>query len=378
MSRSPQLRKQLLATVRADCENRPGTYRMIADNDRVIYVGKSRRVRTRLLSYFRAKGRRNKAARILRHAVRIEWEYAPNEFSALLNELRLIKRYRPHFNRAMVTDEWPRAYIALTADPVPALRIVRRTDDTDAAMIWGPFRKVTALQEAVQVLAELSGVRDCAIDPQARGTLARPLWFTDTPTPPTASRHRAPACFRGQLGSCSAPCIGQGSRTDYEDAVRRAGRFLDSGDDTLLNAATQRMEEAATALHFERAAIWRDKASRLAWLRTRLTHFQASMDRLSFRYNVPALDGQDPSNGRVYVIRRGTVRAEFPWPLSREDNARIDEAARALLHAQESAEIDIPNHDLDEFYLVASWFRRHPEERRHTERYRQTPGSGSR
>lgn len=103
MSRSPQLRKQLLATVRADCENRPGTYRMIADNDRVIYVGKSRRVRTRLLSYFRAKGRRNKAARILRHAVRIEWEYAPNEFSALLNELRLIKRYRPHFNRAMAT-----------------------------------------------------------------------------------------------------------------------------------------------------------------------------------------------------------------------------------------------------------------------------------
>ena len=120
MSRSPQIRRQLLATVRATCDNRPGTYRMLAENERVIYVGKSRRLRTRLLSYFRAKGRRNKAARIIRHAVHIEWQYAPNEFSALLDELRLIKRFRPHFNRAMMTDEWPRAYIALTSDPIGA------------------------------------------------------------------------------------------------------------------------------------------------------------------------------------------------------------------------------------------------------------------
>lgn len=369
MSRSPQLRKQLLAAVRAGCENRPGTYRMLADNDRVIYVGKSRRVRTRLLSYFRAKGRRNKAARIIRHAVRIEWEYAPNEFSALLHELRLIKRHRPHFNRAMVTDEWPRAYIALTADPVPALRIVRRTDDAGAAVLWGPFRKVTALHDAVQVLAELSGVRDCAIDAQGRGGLSRPLWFTDIPAPPSAARHRAPACFRGALGSCCAPCIGEGTRAGYADAVSRARAFLELGEDTLLSIASQRMEEAATALHFERAAIWRDKASRLTWLRTRLTHFQASMDRLSFRYNVPAPEGDDPARGRVYLIRRGTVRAEFPWPLSHEDDVLIDDAARALLQTRESEEIDIPNHDLDEFYLVASWFRRHQDERRHIVRY---------
>ncbi len=374
MNRSLQLRRQLLATVRAECENRPGTYRMLAENDRVIYVGKSRQLRTRLLSYFRAKGRRDKAARIVRHTTRIEWDYAPNEFSALLHELRLIKKYRPHFNRVMVTDEWPRAYIALTSDPVPALRVVRRTDDAGAALLWGPFRKVTALHSAVQVLAEVSGVRDCAIDATGRGALSRPLWFADAPMPANATRHRSPACFRGSLGSCCAPCIGQGTGADYFSAVQRARAFLEQGDDSLRAVASQRMLEASEALHFERAAIWRDKVAQLDWLRTRLTHFQASMDRLSFRYNVPAANGEDPATGRVYLIRRGTVRAEFAWPLDAAAEAPIDTVARTLFHHPDPKDIDIPNHDLDEFYLVASWFRRHPEEREHTTRYPTLPG----
>src|SRR5688572_11829546 len=87
----------LRADVRARAENRPGVYRMIGPSDEVLYVGKSIRVRTRLLSYFRAE-RGEKAAEIVGHAHRIEWEYVPSEFAALLHEFRLIKRYRPPYN----------------------------------------------------------------------------------------------------------------------------------------------------------------------------------------------------------------------------------------------------------------------------------------
>src|SRR5687768_9816544 len=86
------------ATVREGATDRPGIYRMIAEDGEVLYVGKSKQVRTRLLSYFRCAYPAEKGGRILRSAHSIDWEYTPSEFGALLRELRLIKRFRPRFN----------------------------------------------------------------------------------------------------------------------------------------------------------------------------------------------------------------------------------------------------------------------------------------
>ncbi len=356
------LRRALLVQVKASCENRPGTYRMLGDDGRVLYVGQSRALRTRLLSYFRAKGRRNKAARILRHAFTITWDYAPDEFGALLHELRLIKQHRPHFNHAMVSDEWPRAYIALTGGPVPGLRVIRRTDDARAAGLWGPFRRVVDLAEAVRVLADVTGVRDCALDEPAAG--ARTLRFADMPAPRGLPRHRTPGCLRAEIGSCPGPCIGAGDSRAYEDAVRAARAFLEARDDTPLRIARERMTQASAALAFERAAVWRDRAERLAWLFDRVSRFHASMDRLTFRYDTTTPDGA----GRVYFVRRGTVRAEAPSPVTPDEHARLDALAARIFHAPEPRDADVPLHDLDEFYIVASWFRRRPEELKRTMR----------
>ncbi|HUE77534.1 MAG TPA: nucleotide excision repair endonuclease, partial [Longimicrobiales bacterium] len=87
----------LRAYVRDHAENRPGVYRLIGPEEQVLYVGKSIRIRSRLLSYFRAD-RAEKAAEILTFARRVEWDDLPSEFSALLREFRLIRRLRPPFN----------------------------------------------------------------------------------------------------------------------------------------------------------------------------------------------------------------------------------------------------------------------------------------
>ena len=90
--------QQLRQRVRARAENRPAVYRMLDADGRIIYVGKAKRLRTRLLTYFRAEYPDDKAARILYAAHDITWDYAPSEFAAYLGELRQIKQYRPHFN----------------------------------------------------------------------------------------------------------------------------------------------------------------------------------------------------------------------------------------------------------------------------------------
>src|SRR6202048_5401173 len=86
------------STVKDGAAERPGIYRMLSGEGEVLYVGKSKRVRSRLLSYFRCAFPEEKGARIVREAHRIEWEYQPSEFAALLEGLRLLKRFPPRFN----------------------------------------------------------------------------------------------------------------------------------------------------------------------------------------------------------------------------------------------------------------------------------------
>jgi excinuclease ABC subunit C len=346
---------------------------MLSQNGTVVYVGQSRVLRTRLLSYFRAKGARDKAARILRHAFNIQWEYAPTEFGALLRELRLIKLHRPHFNSQMVTDEWPRGYVALVGGAVPALRVVARSDYADAEAMYGPFRKVSALREAVRALAEVTGVRDCTIDDPERGNAARTLWFADTGRARKSSRPvaesatlphaRVAGCLRHDIGTCSAPCIGRGASAAYRDRVAVARSFLDGSSNAVIECITTDMLAAAESLQFERAASVRDRLARLTWLHERLHQFHANVDRLTFRYHAIGPDGGE----HVYLVRRGTVRAERAAPLSVEDVGAWEVQARQIFAGTDPSGGDIPLHDLDEFHLIASWFRRRPSEKARTQ-----------
>ena len=109
---------QLRDRVRALAENRPAVYRMIDATGRVLYVGKAKRLRTRLLTYFRAEYPDDKAARILYAASDIGWEYVPSEFAAYLGELRQIRRYRPYFNhRGNLTRR--AVFIKVSGGPAP-------------------------------------------------------------------------------------------------------------------------------------------------------------------------------------------------------------------------------------------------------------------
>ena len=337
---------------------------MLGPSGLVLYVGQSRRLRTRLLSYFRARGRRNKAARILRHAHRIEWEYAPTEFGALLRELRLIKQYRPTFNAMLVTDEWPRGYVALSGGPVPGLRVVPRSDDPQAVALFGPFRKVSLLRDAVRALADAMGIRDCSLDDAPRKTGARSLWFSADDATSRAGtrvreRTRVPGCLRHAVGTCVGPCIGGGDSAAYRAAAHDVRAFLEGRGDAPIVRLQNAMHDAAHALNFEHAAVLRDKLERVTWLHERVQKFHANVDRLTFRYHAR---GEGDAEW-VYLIRRGTVRAELPMPTSADGHAAMDQLALRIFNEPDVSGADIPTHDLDEFYLVASWFRRRPDER---------------
>src|SRR5437773_4763023 len=140
------------STVRDGAADRPGIYRMLSSDGEILYVGKSKRVRSRLLSYFRCAYPEEKGARILRSAEKIEWEYTPSEFAALLQELRLIKRFRPRYNVAMKRDGRNYAFIKLTKGAAPKLLVVRGPTGEDADIYYGPFVGALRVGEPLRAL----------------------------------------------------------------------------------------------------------------------------------------------------------------------------------------------------------------------------------
>jgi excinuclease ABC subunit C len=335
--------------VRDTAKDRPGVYRMIASDGEIVYVGKSKRIRSRLLSYFRCAFPEEKGARILRDADRIEWEYVPSEFAALLLELRLIKRYRPRFNVAMKRDGRNYCFIKLTKGPAPKLVVVRGPGHDDSSIYYGPFVGAMGVGEAVRELNDVLGLRDCATD-QRMHFADQPELFDFAP--------RTPGCIRYEVKKCLGPCVGGCSVQQYDERLLLARAFLDGVDDGPMNHLRGEMEAASERLEYERAAVLRDKLKRLEALRGQFGRLRFAVETLSFVYTVPGDDGDD----RVYLIRRGRVRAETTSPKTTDDAAGLMTLIDQVFTPTERITGQIPTHEIDELLLLSSWFRRFPGE----------------
>lgn len=342
--------KELRGLVRRQAEDRPGVYRMVSEGGEVVYVGKSKRVRSRLMSYFRAVFPDEKGARIVREASAIEWSYVPSEFAALLEELRQIKRLRPRFNHAMKRDGRNYAFVGITREPAPRLVVLRGTGTRGESVVYGPFTGALWLRDALRELSDALGLRDCTHDRRMRYSDQQEIFVL----PP-----RTPGCIRYEIGKCLGPCVAATSAAAYRDRVSQARAFLDGTNYGPIEQLGLLMQDASERLEFERAGVLRDKRQRLEDLRDRFDRMRFAAESLTFAYHVEGLDGDD----RVYLIRRGVVRAELPAPKSRKDEAVLHDAVKKVVaDTPFTSARSIPQHEVDELLVIAAWFRAHPEE----------------
>jgi excinuclease ABC subunit C len=340
-------RSGLRSRVQAEAENRPGIYRFLGPRRELLYVGKSIRIRTRLLSYFRA--REGKARELLRVASGVEWEYVPNEFEAILREFRLIRAFRPRFN---VQHRRHRrfAWIRVTREAAPRI-VATRSPRPDGSHFFGPFPATRSLPHALRELAGLVGLRDCPAK--------TPMAFADQLD--LLSVPRSPGCPRADLGSCPAPCASACTRGEYLRGVEEVTAFLEGQSDVPLERLQRRMDAAVRSRGFEVAARLRDREARLRALRDRVVEAEREREALSFVYPVPGVD----EGSRVYLLQGGRVQLTLDEP-SRGDAGARDRMAQALRSA--SRREPTPPESLsephrEELFLVAGWFRTHPEER---------------
>lgn len=217
---------------------KPGVYLMLNEEGTVIYVGKASSLRNRVRSYFRAAGKQPpKVQAMVNHVADFEYIVTDSEVEALILECNLIKEHRPKYNISLRDDKhYPYLKLTVTQD-YPRLVVVRSMKK-DGNRYFGPYTQVGALNDTVRLLRRLFPLRTCS-----DSTLAR------QPRP----------CLNYHIGRCLAPCREEVSKEAYGEVVREVILFLEGKQEDLLRRLKEKMEQAAAALQFEKAAEYRDQ-----------------------------------------------------------------------------------------------------------------------
>ena len=216
----------------------PGVYLWKGRDGTTLYVGKAKRLRSRVRSYF---GNDQLESVKTRHLVGliadVETIVVPTEAHALILEANLIKEYRPRFNIALRDDKsYP--YIKVTIhEPFPRVYVTRRLED-DGAKYFGPYTDVGAMRRSLNVVKRIFTVRSCNHD--------MPAQMPERP------------CLDYYIKRCKAPCILAQSQHDYGAMIDEVLLFLSGRPDEVVRRITERMDLASEQLDFERAAELRD------------------------------------------------------------------------------------------------------------------------
>ena len=219
----------------------PGVYRFRDADGRVLYVGKAKNLRARLSNYFAPlRSLHERTRRMVTTAASVEWTVVASDVDSLQLEYMWIKEFDPPFN-VRYRDDKSYPFLAVTlADEAPRV-IVTRNRRIPGAKYFGPYPKVWAVHDTIDLMIRVFPIRTCS-DSSYKKAMAsgRP-------------------CFPGQIGRCGGPCSMKVSIEEHRAMVDDFVAFMSGGDQRFARELTARMKEAAAAMDYESAAVYRDK-----------------------------------------------------------------------------------------------------------------------
>ncbi|MFG6177747.1 excinuclease ABC subunit UvrC [Halomonas sp. THAF12] len=235
--------RHFLATV----TQAPGVYRMLDERGETLYVGKARRLKARLASYFRG-ALNTKTQALVGRIADIQVTVTNSETEALLLEQTLIKEQRPPYN-ILLRDDKSYPFVFVTdRHPFPALEYKRARTRHDDGRYLGPYPSSSAVRESLSLMQKIFRIRNCE---------------------DSVFAHRTRPCLQYQIGRCSAPCVDYIEEADYRRDLEHAIQCLEGKSEAVTQELTRDMEAASQALEFEEAARLRDQIQQLRQLQQR-------------------------------------------------------------------------------------------------------------
>lgn len=225
---------------------KPGVYRMIGADEKVLYVGKAKNIKKRIVAYSHIDKLPYRLQRMVSEIRRMEFIIVENEAKALLMENELIKRLEPRYNILLKDDKtFPHLVIDVESE-FPSLRKYRGKRN-DKSKYFGPFASVLAVNNVLDTVQKAFLLRSCRDN---------------------VFKNRERPCLMYQIKRCSAPCEGRISKEDYHKLVREAVDFLDGKNTKIQAELSEKMQEASDRQDYEQALVFRDRIRALTNVQT--------------------------------------------------------------------------------------------------------------
>jgi len=220
----------------------PGVYRMLAENGDVLYVGKAKALKKRVISYTNVDKLPSRLQRMVAFTVKMEVVHTHTEVEALLLESNLIKKLKPRYN-ILLRDDKSFPYILITGDHDYAQVTKHRGARKPKGEYFGPFASAGAVNRTIDTLQRAFKLRNCSDNIFA---------------------NRKRPCLQYHIKRCTAPCVDMVSKQEYAEQVEQARKFLNGESKAVQEHFAQKMEIASKNEDFEKAAEFRDQIKALS------------------------------------------------------------------------------------------------------------------
>jgi len=284
----------------------PGVYRMLNEKDEVLYVGKAKNIKKRIVAYTHIEQLPARLQRMVAEVRRMEFIIVKNENRALIVENELIKKLHPKYN-ILLKDDKSYPYLMLDKDnDFPALKKFRGSKHGNC-LYFGPYASATAVNDVLQTIQKVFMLRSC-----------RDNIFNNRERP----------CLLYQIKRCSAPCVGKVSKEEYQQAVRDVINFLEGKSTNIQTELSQKMQQASEDENFEQAIILRDRIKALTGIQTHANLEYAGLKSvdiigIAHKDNLYCIE--------IFFIRGGQNCGNVPYFIKQTDDETDVEILEAFL-----------------------------------------------
>ncbi len=293
-------RRELLESARA-AQTTPGVYLMKDPTDGVLYVGKAKNLKNRLVSYFQSAIHEIPRIEILVTRIHhFDVILTETEAEALILEATLIKKYKPKFNVRLKDDKaYPYLKIQIN-DPFPRIEWTRKVL-RDGARYFGPFPSAWSAREVMGLLNETFRLRDCSDN---------------------TFRHRTRPCILYQMNKCTGGCVAKVDSSTYHGSIQSVVSVLEGKSDQLLASLKRGMEDAAEREEFEEAASYRDQIQNLELVTQTQGVIEAGSQRS--RDVIGIARKESDAHGTILRVRGGRLVSVQHYDLQNTDPSLAD------------------------------------------------------
>jgi excinuclease ABC subunit C len=222
--------------------DKPGVYQFYNDENELLYVGKAKKLKKRVQSYFFKNDTHNKKVKVLvKKIADIKYILVDTESDALLLENNLIKKHQPRYN-ILLKDDKTYPWICIKNEPFPRVFSTRKYVN-DGGVYFGPYTSGLLVKTMLELIQKLYPLRNCNLNLEQK----------------SIDQLRYKACIEFQIGNCLAPCIGNQAKEDYETNIRSIQNILKGNLSSAQNWLALNMKKASVEYKFEQAQLFKSK-----------------------------------------------------------------------------------------------------------------------